>query len=99
MLQNIHILNKASVPPPPPHTHTHFCALSSGFPSKCANHRSIHEINIEEEENGYVVFKHNIIGSAGKGGGGVKGSQVVRFSIAWIFMIFTPLSLDRRLLG
>jgi hypothetical protein len=61
---------------PPP---THFCALRSGFPSKCANHRSIHEVNIEEEENGYVVFKHNIIGSAGKRGGGVKGSQVVRF--------------------
>jgi hypothetical protein len=51
--QNINILNKASVPPPP---HTYFCALRSGFPS--ANHRLYHEVNIEEEESGYLVFKN-----------------------------------------
>ncbi len=37
-----------------------------------------HEGNTEEENNGYVVFKWNIHGSAGKWGGG-EGGKGVRY--------------------
>jgi hypothetical protein len=35
-----------------------------------------YEVNIKEENNGYVVFKENIHGSAGnKGGGEGRGNE------------------------